>query len=205
MVHFDTPEGATPIEDASGLLVEGVLTYDALNAVEAENILRAVNAHLRRRKRRGAVLLTEEYLRHVHRDMFDSVWEWAGRYRDAALNIGVPAPRIREEVAKLCQDVSFWDAQQDNPLPVLERAVRLHHRLSWIHPFPNGNGRHARLMSDIYLYVNGCKQPEWPSSAMSGAGDVRAGYLDALRKADGGDFEPLIVYTRRFLPKEKHG
>jgi Fic-DOC domain mobile mystery protein B len=205
MVHFDTPEGATPIEDASGLLVEGVLTYAALNAVESENILSAVNAHLRRGKRRGAAWLTEEYVRRVHRDMFDSVWEWAGHYRIAALNIGVPASRIREEVAKLCQDVSFWDAQKDNPLPVLERAVRLHHRLSWIHPFPNGNGRHARLMSDIYLYIHGCQQPEWPSSAMSGSGDARAGYLDALRKADGGDFWPLIVYTRRFLPKEKQG
>lgn len=201
MVRFDTPEGATPIEDASGLLIEGVLNYAALNAVETENIVRAVNAHLRRGKRRGAVWLTEEYVRRVHKDMFDSVWEWAGRYRDAELNIGVPASRIREEVAKLCQDVAFWDAQEENPLPVLERAVRLHHRLSWIHPFPNGNGRHARLMSDIYLYLNGCKLPEWPSPALGGPGDVRAAYLEALRQADRGDFKPLTDYTARFLSK----
>ena len=125
MARFDTPERATPIEDASGLLIDGVLTYAALNAVETENIVRAVNAHLRRRKRRGAVWLIEEYIRHVHRDMFDSVWEWAGRYRAAALNIGVPASRIREEIAKLCQDAALGDAPQDNPLPVLERAVRV--------------------------------------------------------------------------------
>ena len=97
--------------------------------------------------------------------------------------------------------MAFWDTQQENPLPVLERAVRLHHRLSWIHPFPNGNGRHARLMSDIYLYVNGCKLPEWPSSAMSRTSDVRAEYLDALRKADRGDFGPLVAYTNRHLPR----
>ncbi|MBI4371338.1 MAG: mobile mystery protein B [Elusimicrobia bacterium] len=202
MVRFDAPEGATPIEDASGLLVEEVLNHAALNAVETENIVRAVNEHLRPRKRRGAAWLTEDYVRRVHRDMFDSVWEWAGRYRDAELNIGVSKSRIREEVAKLCQDVAFWDGQKENPLPVLERAVRLHHRLSWIHPFPNGNGRHARLMSDIYLHVNGCKLPEWPSSALGGPGDVRAAYLDALRKADGGGFGPLVAYTKRFLPKE---
>ena len=80
MVRFDTPEGATPIEDASGLLVEGVLTYAALNAVETENIVRAVTGHLRRGKRRGAAWLMEDYVRRVHRDMFDSVWEWAGLY-----------------------------------------------------------------------------------------------------------------------------
>lgn len=202
MARFHAPEGATPIEDASGLLVEGVVTYAALNVKETENIVRAVNEHLRPRKRRPAVWLTEEYVRRVHRDMFDRVWEWAGRYRDAELNIGAPASRVREEVGKLCQDVAFWDDQKENPLPVLERAARLHHRLSWIHPFPNGNGRHARLMSDIYLHVHRHKLPDWPSSAMSGPGDVRGAYLEALKKADGGDFEPLIAYTKRFLPKD---
>lgn len=201
MARFVTPEGATPIEDISGLLVEEVLNYAALNAVETENIVSAVNIHLRRGKRRAAVWLTEDYIRRVHRDMFGSVWDWAGRYRHAELNIGVPVSRVREEVAKLCQDAAFWDAQKENSLPVLERAVRLHHRLAWIHPFPNGNGRHARLMSDIYLYINGCKQPDWPSSAMGGPGDTRMAYLNALRKADRGDFGPLIDYTARFLPK----
>ncbi|MFA6028818.1 MAG: mobile mystery protein B [Elusimicrobiota bacterium] len=203
MVGFDTPEGATPIEDASGLLIEGVLTHADLNAAETENILRAVNMHLRPRKRRATPWLTEEYLRRVHRDMFDGVWAWAGRYRDAELNIGVPAASIREEVAKLCQDVAYWDGQKTNPLSVLERAARLHHRLSWIHPFPNGNGRHARLMSDIYLHVNGCALPVWPASSMSGQGDVRKAYLLALRSADRGDFAPLIDYTTRFLPAPK--
>lgn len=205
MVHFDTPEGATPIEDAAGLLIEGVLTYAALNAVETENIIMAVNEHLRRRKRRGEFWLTEEYVRRVHHDMFDSVWEWAGRYRNAQLNIGVQASRVREEVGKVCQDAAYWDAQKENPMPVLERAVRLHHRLAWIHPFPNGNGRHARLLSDICLHVHHHKLPDWPSSALGGAGDVRGAYLAALKKADGGDFGPLINYTTRFLPKEKLG
>ncbi|MBI5630078.1 MAG: mobile mystery protein B [Elusimicrobia bacterium] len=203
MVRFDTPEGATPIEDASGLLVEGVVTYADLSEKETENIIRAVDEHLRLRKRRMDVWLTEDYVRLVHRDMFDRVWEWAGRYRDAELNIGVAASRVREEIAKLCQDVAFWDGQKENPLPVLERAVRLHHRLAWIHPFPNGNGRHARLMSDIYLRVYRHKLPDWPSSALGGPGDLRAAYLDALRKADSGDFGSLVEYTKRFLPTAK--
>lgn len=203
MVRFDTPEGATPIEDASGLLVEGVVTYADLSEKETENIIRAVNEHLRPRKRHAAVWLTEEYVRLVHRDMFDRVWQWAGRYRDAELNIGVAAHSIRDEVGKLCQDVAFWDGQKENSLPVLERAVRLHHRLSWIHCFPNGNGRHARLMSDIYLRVHRHKLPDWPSSALGGPGDVRGAYLDALKKADRGDFGSLVEYAKRFLPAEK--
>lgn len=202
MVRFDTPEGATPIEDASGLLVEGVFTYAALNAVETENILSALNEHLRPRKRRPAAWFTEDYIRKVHRDMFDQVWEWAGRYRDAELNIGVPAFRVREEIAKLCQDVAFWDGQKENAPPILEQASRVHHRLAWIHPFPNGNGRHARLMADVYLHVHRQKLPDWPASPMGGPGDVRGAYLDALKKADRGDFEPLVAYTKRFLPKE---
>lgn len=202
MVRFDAPAGATPIEDASGLLVEGVFTYSALNAVESENILKAANAHLSRRKRRGPAWLTEEYVRRVHRDMFGEVWDWAGRYRDGALNIGAPASRIREEVAKLCHDVAFWDEQKDNPMPILERAARLHHRFAWIHPFQNGNGRHARLMADIYLYINGHKLPLWPIAAMGGAGDVRRDYLNALKKSDAGDFAPLVDYTKRFFSKD---
>lgn len=203
MVRFDMPEGATPIEDASGLLLEGVVTYAVLNRKETENIVRAVDEHLDHRKRRPALWLTEEYVRLVHRDMFDQVWEWAGRYRETELNIGVAAHRIRDEVGTLCQDVAFWDEQKDNPLPVLERAARLHHRLAWIHPFPNGNGRHARLMSDIYLRVHRHKLPAWPSSALGGPGEERGAYLDALRKADLGDFGSLTSYTTRFLPRDK--
>lgn len=200
MVRFDTPEGATPIDDASGLLAENVFAYSALNAVESENILRAVNVHLSSRKRRESPWLTEEYVRRVHRDMFDSVWDWAGRYRDGELNIGVPASRVRDEVGKLCQDVAYWDEQKENQIPLLERSARLHHRLAWIHPFKNGNGRHARLMGDIYLQVNGHKLPMWPSAAMGGAGEPRSAYLGALKRADAGDFGPLVEYTSRFCP-----
>lgn len=197
MVRFDTPEGATPIEDASGLLVEGVYTYAALNAVEAENVLRAVNVHLRPKKEKNGPWLTEDYVRRIHKDMFGQVWEWAGRYRDGALNIGVPASRIREEVAKLCQDVAYWDGQ--GTMPLIERVARLHHRFAWIHPFQNGNGRHARMMADIYFQVNGRELPVWPSASIGAAGDERTKYIQVLKKADDGDFQPLVEYTEKFL------
>ncbi len=202
MVRFDAPEGATPLEDVSGLLVDGVYTCAALNAVEAENILRAVNLHFGSKRRTAGPWLTDELIRRVHRDMFDRVWEWAGKYRSSELNIGVAAHKVREEIGKLCQDVAFWDAQTDGALPLLERGARLHHRLAWIHPFPNGNGRHARMMADIYFHVKGLPLPTWPSAAIGASGRERKEYLQALKSADAGDFGPLVEYTRKYLPRE---
>lgn len=202
MVRFETPEGATPIDDASGLLVDGVYTYAALNAVEAENILRAVNVHLESSKRIEGPWLTDELIRRVHRNMFDQVWGWAGKYRGAELNIGVAAHKVRDEIGKLCQDVAFWDAQTDGAMPLIERVARLHHRLAWIHPFSNGNGRHARMTADIYFHVKGLPLPTWPSASIGASGDERKEYIQALRNADAGGFGPLVEYTRKYLPKE---
>ncbi len=198
--RFRVPEGATPILDASGLIAGGILTYADLCVAEAENILKAMNTHLKRRKNPLKGWFTEEYFRKVHRDMFEDVWDWAGQYRKTQTNVGVGVPVIREEIAKLCQDVAFWDSQK-NPMSVLERAARLHHRVAWIHPFPNGNGRHARLLADIYLHSHGHPLPNWPQSDLAVNGATRSDYLQAMREADHGDFEPLMAITKRCLPR----
>lgn len=199
-MRFEVPEGATPIDDASGFIPTGILTHADLCAVEAENILKAANKHLSRRKNPNRTWLIEAYIRQVHHDMFDEVWEWAGRYREAETNIGIQAYRIVEEIGKLCQDIQYWDKQKDNPLSVLERTVRIHHRLVWIHPFRNGNGRHARMIADIYLRSHNHPLPTWPSSVMSADGDVRSRYLTVLREADQGNLQPLLDYTTSYLP-----
>lgn len=196
---FRVPFGATPIEDASGLIPDDVLNYADLCAVEAENIFQAVNKHLTRRKNSKRLWFTEEYMRKVHRDMFGSVWDWAGTYRKSDYNLGVQAHKIQEEIGKLCDDIRYWGSQRQSPIPILEQAVRIHHRLSWIHPFPNGNGRHARMMADIYLFSHHQPLPTWPSSDM--AKSSRKRYLESLRKADAGNFKPLIAYTVQYLQK----
>lgn len=198
-MRFQVPEGATPIEDASGLIPQGLATYGDLCAAEAENILKAARIHLKRRKNPARAWMTEDYIRKVHRAMFDEVWEWAGRYRGSELTIGIPAYRIREEIAKLCQDAAYWDRQTESPIPVLERAVRVHHRLSWIHPFPNGNGRHARLIADIYLRAHRHPLPNWPRTEMSDPGTQRSEYIRALKEADNGSFGPLMDFTTLYL------
>jgi Fic-DOC domain mobile mystery protein B len=132
--------------------------------------------------------------------MFGAVWSWAGTYRTTELTIGIPAYRIREEIAKLCDDRSFWDQQRS--MPVLERAVRLHARLAWIHPFRNGNGRHARLITDIYLRSHHQPLPQWPHSELMSEGTPRIDYLAAMRKADDGNFVPLMRFTEKYLKGE---
>jgi Fic-DOC domain mobile mystery protein B len=201
MAKFETPEGGTPIGDAEGLLLPETSTMADLSAAEAENILRAAGKHLRRRHNPRREWLTDDFLRTVHRDMFDGVWDWAGTYRRVELNIGVAPHLIREEIGKACTDARFWDSQTENPLPVLERAVRLHHRLAWIHPFRNGNGRHARLMADIYLNAHGHALPVWPSGDISRKGGARDAYLAALKEGDRENFTPLMDYTRLYLEK----
>jgi len=193
-MKFTVPEGTTPIDDISALRTPGILTAKDLNAAEAENILYAMENHLRRPQSPKKQWFSEKYIRQLHRDMFDRVWEWAGRYRHTEVNIGVSAHLIREEIAKLVLDVHGW---KDTNLPVLERAVRLHHRLSRIHPFLNGNGRHARLMSDIYLFSFHLPRPAWPESKISAGGDTRKAYIHALHMADSGDIQPLMQLTEK--------
>jgi fido (protein-threonine AMPylation protein) len=65
-----------------------------------------------------------------------------------------------------------------------------------IHPFPNGNGRHARLMTDVLLRRNGVSAFSWGGANLEAAGDARERYLAALRAADAGDFKPLLEFVR---------
>jgi len=196
MPKFDSPQGATPIGDAEGLLIP-VSTMDELSAAESHNVLKATVKRLRRRNNPKRQWLDEELIRVVHGEMYEDVWEWAGRYRAVELNIGVAPHRIREEIKKLCDDVWFWDSSKNNPISILERAGRLHHRLAWIHPFRNGNGRHARLISDIYLNAHRHPLPLWPSHDIARKGGVRDQYLAALRAADKSDFSPLVKLLSR--------
>ena len=153
------PSGATPGGDASGLRRSELTTPSARHAAEAESIDRAYAKYVyrARRKQRGSRWLTDEYIRKVHQAMFGSIWDWAGQYRTVRLNLGVEPHQIAEQIQLLCGDFHHWDMAD---MPVLEVAARLQHRLTWIHPFKNGNGRHARMMTDIFLHSRGHPLPQ---------------------------------------------
>jgi Fic family protein len=80
--------------------------------------------------------------------------------------------------------------------------VRIHHRLVVIHPFRNGNGRHARLMGDIFLSAQKLPFPQWPYEEMTNEGSPRSEYIAALKAADREDYGPLVRYTQQHLPRE---
>jgi Fic-DOC domain mobile mystery protein B len=133
------------------------------------------------------------YIRQVHSDMFKTIWEWGGHYRQTRLNIGVEPHLIREQIKLLTGDFYSWN-ETKSTMPVIEIAARLQHRLTYIHPF-NGNGRHARLMTDIFLYSRQYPIPRWPQiQLMSQGNQVREHYIRTMKHADDGDLTDLIQF-----------
>jgi len=191
---FDAPEGATPLDpdEADGLLITHITTRAELDRWEQENIAETEAWAFRRAH---PDILTEGFVKRLHKRMFGRVWRWAGLFRKTGKNIGLPAWQIATELRTLCDDCAFWIKHDSYPPD--EITVRFHHRLTAIHPFANGNGRHARLMADIIL-AHLLKQPRftWGSGNLLNAGDCRKQYIDALRAADRYDYGPLLAFVR---------
>ena len=183
-------DGATLLgeDDTEGLIPALITTRSQLNELEAENIRNATRWAVKFRPRRD--LLSDRFVRELHRRMFGAVWKWAGAYRISDTNIGVHWPGVAASVREFCEDVRSW--QVANDWTAGEIAVRLHHRLVRIHPFRNGNGRHARLLADLYL-----REKEAPlrwNGGLSDRAEARSQYLAALRSADAGRFTPLLRF-----------
>src|SRR6202789_1817264 len=70
-------------------------------------------------------------------------------------------------------------------------AARFHHRLVSIHPFANGNGRHARLLADVLARMQDRPIFTWGGADIVPQGDFRRRYINALQAADRNDIEPL--------------
>jgi Fic-DOC domain mobile mystery protein B len=184
--------GATPLnpDESAGLIPQTISTLGELNELEQENIL---SARLKLLGRRHSNLLTLNFVCEVHREMFGDVWNWAGSFRISDKNLGVSKELIREQLRNLLDDTKYWLDQ--NTYTWIELGARFHHRLVWIHPFANGNGRHARLMTDILLDVHGQKAFTWGSANLNQHGTVRQDYLAALKKADQADYGPLMAFV----------
>ncbi len=186
-------DGATPIDpdEAEGLIPTHITTQADLNQWEAMNISKAQSWAFGAKRD----VLTEQFVRELHRRMFDETWEWAGKYRTTGKSVGIPAHNIAIAVRELVRDVSLWLDHETFSLE--EIAVRLHHRLVTIHPFANGNGRHTRMLADLLIWNRGQPQLAW-----GGPGDVahttqmRTAYLRALRLADNGDIRALIQFAK---------
>lgn len=192
---FQEPDDATPLEpeEREGLLQTWITHRSDLNEAEQENIVKGA-AWARSRRQRNADILNEGFARSLHRRMFGDVWQWAGTFRQTERNIGIEAHRIPNDIGMMFDDVRYWVDHET--FPPDEIAVRLHHRLVAIHPFPNGNGRHARLMADLLIERLGGQPFTWGGGSLHDIGELRRQYIDALRAADNHDIEPLIAFAR---------
>jgi Fic-DOC domain mobile mystery protein B len=106
--------------------------------------------------------------------------EWAGQFRKTPRNIGVDACQIGPMLRQLLDDVRYWVEHQTYAPD--EIAVRFHHRLVWIRPFPNGNGRSSRLAADLLITQLGSERFSWGSGNLVAIADLRK----LRRRAPGG-------------------
>jgi Fic-DOC domain mobile mystery protein B len=195
MTIFATGDGNTALSpDEEADLIPNLATKQELNEFERANILVAYDWALAPRRIRRQDPLTEAYLRDLHRRMFDQTWKWAGSYRTTEKNIGIAHYQIRDALGALLGDARYWLAHQT--FSPDEIAIRFHHRLVSIHPFANGNGRHARLMADVLARTQGKPLFTWGGADIVAHGAFRRNYIDALQMADNNNIEPLLAFAR---------
>ena len=178
-------------DEREGLIPSYIATRGELFEAEERNITKAMS----RKNPITSVLLDDAYLRSLHRDMFADVWVWAGRYRTRDTNIGLRFELIPGAVRGVVLDAKAWVESQSYDPDQL--ALRFHHRLVATHPFPNGNGRHSRLMADVIISKIFEKSYfTWSSCNLNKKSEARTNYLKAIKKADKGNLQPLIEFAR---------
>lgn len=189
------PPGATPLDpdEIAGLIPKYITTQGELNLLERENILEATTWGL---GKTNHDCLNISFCLNLHKRMFSKVWKWAGTARLSDKTIGIPKEQINIKLKVLFDDTDFWIREKTYEFD--EIGARFHHRLVAIHIFPNGNGRHARLMTEIIQLVNGEAPFTWGSSDLYGSeSEARKSYIAALKKADDGNYKSLIQFVRQ--------
>ena len=190
MIVFDK-EGETPLDDISGLKIKSVTTRSQLDEVEAENILDAFLKYTLSPEQVKNITFDTKFLQQLHQEMFGDVWSWAGEFRTTQTSIGIEAINIRQSLYQLMDDLKFWEKAWDYK----DTATRLHYSLVKIHPFLNGNGRCARLFTDLWLLSIGKDMLEWGDENLDNVNGSRKEYISALQEVDAGNYERL----KRFM------
>ena len=177
-------------EEREALIPSYITLRSELNEAEQANILQGEQWAFARKRD----VLDEKFLNNLHKRMYSNVWRWAGQYRTSGKNIGVDAYRIAAELQQLLDDCRYWI--ENNTYEPDEIAVRFHHKLVWIHLYPNGNGRHARLAADLLLKSMGLERFSWGGKNLVDDEKTRKRYIAALHAADEHDIGPLLEFVR---------
>lgn len=187
-------DGATPLDESEtfGLKQFWISNRDHLNELEFANISRALADRYWHRLSTSEIL-DDLVLRQLHKAMFSNVWEWAGKYRTTEKNIGCDSREISVRVRELCQSAKLWF---NGGMPIDEAGCKFHFDLVAIHPFANGNGRHARAATNLLLESVGSTPFTWGRTELLTPSETRSTYISALRAADRGDLGPLLAFVR---------
>lgn len=187
-------DGATPLDESEtlGLKQFWISNRDQLNELEFANISRALADRYWNRLSTSEIL-DDLVLRQLHKAMFSNVWEWAGKYRTTEKNIGCDSREISVRVRELCQSAKLWF---NGGMPIDEAGCKFHFDLVAIHPFANGNGRHARAATNLLLESVGSTPFTWGRTELLTPSETRSTYISALRAADRGDLGPLLAFVR---------
>ncbi|NOZ10484.1 MAG: mobile mystery protein B [Gammaproteobacteria bacterium] len=185
-------DASTPLtgEEREDLIPSYITLRAELNEAEQANILEVEEWAFTRKRD----VLDERFLTNLHKRVFGRVWRWAGTFRRSVRNIGVDAYRIPNDLRQLIDDCRYW--VENETYEPDEIAARFHHRLVSIHPFPNGNGRHARLVTDLLLVAMDRPRFSWGRANLVDPGKTRQAYIAALRAADNHDIGLLLNFVR---------
>jgi Fic-DOC domain mobile mystery protein B len=195
-LELDYKDGQTPLdeEEKEGLKIKSITTQEELDEFEQLNIEKAVEWTIHT-KLKPENILTQKFIKNLHKKMYNDVWKWAGEFRRTEKNIGISWTKIGIELRSLLDDTRYWI--ENKTYSPEEIAIRFKHRIVSIHCFPNGNGRHSRMMADIIIEsIYGKEIFSWHQSDMVKANDTRKEYIDSLRKADNGNIAPLIKFAK---------
>lgn len=195
-LEFDYKDGQTPLEEEEkeGLKIKLITTQGELDEFEQLNIEKAVEWTIHT-KLKLENILTEKFIKDLHKKMYGDVWKWAGEFRRTEKNIGISCAKIGLELKVLLDDTKYWI--ENKTFQPEEIAIRFKHRIVSIHCFPNGNGRHSRMMADIIIEsIFGNEIFSWHQSNMVKANEIRKMYINALKEADNGNIKPLIEFAK---------
>jgi Fic-DOC domain mobile mystery protein B len=195
-LDLDYTDGKTPLDEdeKEGLLIKSITTRGELNEFEQQNIEKAL-LWLKRKKFKAEEIISEKFIRDLHRRMYAGVWKWAGEFRRTDKNIGIDKQQIAVAVKQLLGDGLYWI--ENHNFPDEEIAIRIKHRIVQVHCFANGNGRHSRLLADVMMEKIFHLPPfTWGAADLIKKGNPRSDYLAALKKADAGDYSALIAFVK---------
>lgn len=195
-LNLEYINGQTPLDEdeKEGLLIPTIATREELDEFEQQNIEEALQ-WVFGRSLRAETILTEKFVCNLHKRMYGDVWAWAGKFRKTDKNLGIDKWQIPVALKALCDDTLFW--VQNETFSPDQIALRFKHRIVSIHCFPNGNGRHSRLMADVIINkVYKLPLFSWGASDLVNQGDARSAYLKAVKAADNENFEQLLEFAR---------